>query len=329
MATATTDLVVRDLDAPVRREIVPAPTRGDRVYRRVATAAALVALAILGAIGVFLLLRALPELHKGGLSFFTKTQWTDQGPFGIAAILYWNIVIASIAMVFAIPLSIAMALYINEYAPPRMKRPLVSLVDLLAAVPSLLFGLWGLFVLQPRLENISRFLATHLGFIPIFKPGPDPLFKSSSFIVGLVVALMVTPLITSVVREVLQHVPPAEKEAALALGGTRWGMIRLVVLPFARGGIIGGSMLGLGRALGETIAVVLIISPSFVISGHWLEAGSNSIASLIALRIGDAHGIAISALMAAGLVLFLLTLGVNVAASTIVRKSRSGAGVDL
>jgi phosphate transport system permease protein len=140
---------------------------------------------------------------------------------------------------------------------------------------------------------------------------------------------MITPMITSVVREVLQHVPPTEKEAALALGGTRWGMIRLVALPFARGGIIGGSMLGLGRALGETIAVVLIISPSFVLGAHWLETGTNSIAALIALRVGDAHGIAINALMAAGLVLFLMTLGVNVAASRIVRRSRSGAGVEL
>jgi phosphate transport system permease protein len=310
-----------------RRVITPAPTRGDRIYRGIATGAAMSTLGLLGAIGCFLFLKAWPVLHKEGLSFFTEVEWSA-GHFGVAAVVYWTVVIAAIGMVFAVPLAIAMALYITEYAPVFARKPLISLIDLLAAVPSLLYGLWGLFVLQPRLADVARFLSTHLAFVPMFEAS-TPIFKSSSFIAGSIVALMITPLITSVVREVLHHVPAGEKEAARALGATRWGMIRMVVLPFARGGIVGGSMLGLGRALGETIAVVLIISPKFLIDANWLESGSNSVASLIALRIGDAVGIGINALFAAGLMLFLMTLAVNVGASVVVRRSRSGAGVEL
>ena len=155
-----------------------------------------------------------------------------------------------------------MALFINEYAPPGARRSLTSLIDLLAAVPSLIYGLWGLTFLQPHLLGVSKWLTTHLGFIPFFQTELDRTCKASAFIAGVVVALMIVPIITSVMREVFSQAPPGEKEAALAMGATRWGMIRTVVLPFGKGGIIGGAMLGLGRALGETIAVVLIISPS-------------------------------------------------------------------
>ncbi len=321
--------VMEDVPRPEQpRRVVTRRQRSDRVYRGLGTAAGLATLSLLVVIGWFLLQEGLPALRQNGWSFITGTEWTQVGPFGIAAVMYWTVVIAGIALTLALPFSIAAALFINEYAPVGARRWLTSLIDLLAAVPSLLFGLWGLTVLQPNLLGVSKWLTTHLDLIPFFQTDSSNL-KSSAFIAGVVVALMITPIITSIVREVFSQAPPGEKEAALAMGSTRWGMIRTVVLPFGRGGIIGGAMLGLGRALGETIAVVLIISPSFVVTRHILQSGANSVASLIALRIGDAHGIAINALMAAGLALFAMTLFVNLVASIVVGRSRSGKGVEL
>jgi phosphate transport system permease protein len=304
----------------------------DRTYRWLALSSGGATLLILVLIGMFLLLKAIPAFHQAGWSFFTTLQWNPDGTthrFGIAAVIYGTVVIAVIALVVAVPLSICAALFLTEYAPRRLRRALTSLVDLLAAVPSLVYGIWGFFFLQPRLIGVSRWLSAHLGFIPIFKTTVENL-AGSPFTAGMVVALMVVPITTSVVREVFSQAPAAEKEGALALGGTRWGMIRMVVLPFGRGGIVGGSMLGLGRALGETIAVAIIISPAFVISPHILQVGGNSVASLIANRFGDAsQAFGIPALMAAGLTLFALTLIVNTLASLIVSRSRSGRGVEI
>ena len=207
----------------------------------------------------------------------------------------------------------------------------------MAAVPSVVYGLWGLFLFQNQAIGVARWLSTWMGWIPIFKvTGADPtsplanatVYTASTFVAGVVVSLMVMPIQCSVMREVFSQVPIGEREGAFALGATRWGMIRAVALPFGRGGIIGGTMLGLGRALGETIAVLLIISPRFEINFHILEAGSNSVSSLIALRYGEASGFGLSALMAAGLALFALTLVVNTTASVFVAKSRSGASSD-
>jgi phosphate transport system permease protein len=208
------------------------------------------------------------------------------------------------------------------------------LVDLMAAVPSVVYGLWGLFLLQGQLIGLSRWVNSWFGWIPLFDvTGADPssplssasVFTASTFIAGVVVAMMVMPIQCVVMREVFSQVPVGEREGAFALGATRWGMIGAVTLPFGRGGIIGGTMLGLGRALGETIAVVLIISPRFTVNFHVLEAGSNSVSSLIALRYNEASGFGLSALFAAGLVLFMLTLVVNFTASWFVARSRSGA----
>jgi phosphate transport system permease protein len=312
----------------VPRSLRASRTLADRIYRGASTGGGLLTLVLLVLIGWFLLRQGLPELRKDGWHFITGSQWTSVGPFGIWAVMYWTIVIALIGLVLALPLSIAMALFINEYSPPGARRIFTSLVDLLAAVPSLIYGLWGLVFLQPHLLGVSKWLSTHLSFIPIFKT-TTPDFKASSFVAGVVVALMIVPIITSVTREVFSQAPPGEKEAALAMGATRWGMIRTVVLPFGKGGIIGGAMLGLGRALGETIVVVLIISPIYTVNPHILQSGSNSVASLIALRIGDAHGIAINALMAAGLALFVMTLLVNMIAAVVVSRSRSGAGTEI
>jgi len=210
------------------------------------------------------------------------------------------------------------------------------MVDLMAAVPSVVFGLWGVFFLQGNIIPVAQWISTYFGWIPILRvdgaePGSLPdasAFTSSAFIAGVVVALMVVPTQTSVMREAFSQAPQGEREGAYALGSTRWGMIRSVVLPFGRGGIIGGTMLGLGRALGETIAVYMIISPIFSINWHLLKTGTNSVSSLIALRYGEASEFGLSALMAAGLVLFLMTLIVNFTASSIVARSRSGAESD-
>jgi phosphate transport system permease protein len=314
------------------RQILPSRTRADAAYRGLATGAGLLTLVILFLIGFFLVLRALPAFQLQGFSFLTTTAWQPDGlthQFGIAAILYWTIVIAVIALVIAVPVSIATALFINEYAPRRLQRPMIALVDLLAAIPSVIYGIWGLAFLEPQFVGISSWLTNNLGFIPIFKTDTTN-FAGSAFIVGVVVSMMIQPICTSVMREVFSQTPPAEKEAALALGASRWGMIRTVVLPFGSGGIIGGSMLGLGRALGETIAVALIVSPIVIISPQILNSGANSVAALIALQFGESsQKYGIPALMAAGLSLFAVTLLVNFFASLIVARSRSGEGVEI
>jgi phosphate transport system permease protein len=233
-----------------------------------------------------------------------------------------------------VPLASGTALFISEVARGKLQRVLISLVDLMAAVPSVVFGLWGLFFLTAQVIPTSRWLATWMSWVPFFKvDGFNPndplaganLFTSSPFIAGVVVALMVVPIQSSVMREAFSQAPAGEREGAYALGATRWGMIRNVVLPFGKGGMIGGTMLGLGRALGETIAVYMIISPVFVIQAQPLHTNGNSVSALIALRYGEAGTVALSALMAAGLTLFLLTLVVNFTASTVVARSRSGA----
>jgi phosphate transport system permease protein len=313
--------------------VVTLHTRADRIFHGLASAAGTFTLILLALIGTFLFIKALPAFKDSGIKFFTTQQWLPPPrgtTYGVLAIAYWTWVIAVIALVIAVPLSIAAALFITEFAPRRIRAPLTSLIDLLAAVPSLIYGMWGAEFLRQRMTGISEWLANHLGFIPFFKPTTsDPIYGPSAFVAGVVVSLMVIPICTSIMREVFSQVPPGEKEGALALGATRWGMIRAVVLPFGRGGIIGGSMLGLGRALGETIAILLIISPIFQIRLNVLEAGANSIAAHIANQFGESAGVALSALLAAGFVLFLMTLVVNTIAASIIARSRSGAGVEI
>ncbi|MFJ1652513.1 phosphate ABC transporter permease subunit PstC [Streptomyces sp. NPDC088337] len=308
---------------------------GDRVFRLQLTATGVVVLAIMAAVGLFLLLRAGQALRVAKFSFFTTAAWQpDAHNFGIAAVLTGTLLIAAVAVAVSVPLAVATALFISDVAPRKLRRTLVAMVDLMAAVPSVVYGLWGLFLLQQNVIGLSRWLSDWFGWIPLFtvdgtQPG-DPLasasvYTASTFIAGIVVALMVAPIQCSVMREVFAQAPAGEREGAYALGATRWGMIRAVVLPYGKGGMIGGTMLGLGRALGETIAVYMIISPVFVIQPHILQTGSNSVSALIALHYGDASSFGMSALMAAGLALFVLTLAVNFTASTIAARSRSGA----
>ncbi|MDT0347275.1 phosphate ABC transporter permease subunit PstC [Streptomyces litchfieldiae] len=311
---------------------------GDRVFRGTLRGGGLLVLVIMCLVGGFLTFRAWDALSEAGGAFVTTEAWEPSaGNFGIAAVLTGTLLIAAVAIVIAVPLAVGTALYISEYAPPRLRRTLISLVDLMAAVPSVVYGLWGLFYLQGNVIGLARWISTYLGWIPLFEvTGADPkdplatatVYTASTLIAGIVVAMMVTPIICSIMREVFSQAPVGEREGALALGATRWGMIRSVVLPFGKGGMIGGTMLGLGRALGETIGVYMIISPVFVIQPHILQTGGNSVSSLIALRYGEASDFEMSALMAAGLALFTMTLIVNFAASSIVARSRSGAESD-
>lgn len=326
----------RASQAPVR-SLRSLPVFSDRVFRTVCFAAGGVTVAIMLAVGVFLTARGGQALATAGPSFLWTQQWEPQegeaGSFGIAAVLFGTVTIALIALAIALPLSLGTALLISEIVPGRIKSVLVTLVDLMAAVPSVVFGLWGVFFLQANVIPVSQWISTYFGWIPIFAVTDGSgaritdagAFTSSAFIAGIVVSLMIVPTQTSVMREAFSQAPLGEREGALALGSTRWGMIRTVVLPFGRGGIIGGTMLALGRALGETIAVVMIISPIFGINWQVLKTGTNSVSALIALRYGEASQFGLSALMAAGLVLFVITLIINFTASTIVARSRSGA----
>jgi phosphate transport system permease protein len=316
--------IVVDEDADVPKRPSTRPTPGDRVFRILATAAASVSLIIVGLTFIFLVKESEPALSSSGIfDFFTTNTWNaSAGQFGVLGLLVGTMIIATIAMIIALPLAVAMAIFINEYAPTRVRQVMTSLIDLLAALPSLLFGLWGLRALQNQQVFTARWLATHLAAIPIFNPSTSaPAFVESSFVAGLVVGLMILPIITSVSRDVMAQVPRDQCEGALALGGTRWGMIRTVILPFGRSGIIGAALLGFGRALGETIAVALIISLVFKANFHVLERGAGSIAALIATRFGEAGALERSALVAAGLALFLLTFGVNLIARRIVSRT--------
>ncbi|MBX3315058.1 MAG: phosphate ABC transporter permease subunit PstC [Actinobacteria bacterium] len=284
---------------------------------------------LLGLVGLFLLLRSREAFDVAGWSFFTRVEWrSDTSPpeIGVLGLLTGTVIVAAIAVVVAVPLGTCTALFITDYASARVRGPLTGLVDLLAAIPSLLYGIWGFFVFGAQVVPLSKFLTRHLGWIPIFATEEEAVFTGSMFIAGLVVSLMVLPIIAAVSREVFSQTPQGEKEAALALGGTRWGMIRQVVLPYGKGGIIGGSMLGLGRALGETIAVYMLLPQVPKLTIRILENGGATISGFIARRAGNDQEI--PGLMAAGLVLFLLTLATNMLASVIISRSRSGAGID-
>lgn len=324
----------KDVEFGSRRVLVQLADFADKLFIWISRSGGIITLGIMIAVGLFLGLRAQAAFGSQGWNFLTETAWTpENGKFGIAAVLFGTVTIAVIALLVSFPLGLGTSLLISEVLPERIKSFAISLVDLMAAVPSVIFGLWGVFFLQANIIPISLWVSQTFSFIPFLavtdgtgNPLTDPsAFTSSAVIAGVVVGLMVVPTQTSVMREAFSQTPLGEKEGALALGSTRWGMIRAVVLPFGRGGIIGGTMLGLGRALGETIAVYMIISPIFEINPQILKSGTNSVSALIALRYGEASDNGLSALMAAGLVLFLITLVINFTASSIVAKSRSGA----
>lgn len=310
----------------------------DRLFHGAARTVGGLVLTVMAAIGVFLGIQLIPTIQHYGFRFFTQSQWIpERNIAGISAALVGTVEIAGVALIIAFPLALTTALYISEFAPRRLRAMFVSLVDLMAAVPSIVYGLWGFFLLEPHAIGVSRWLSEYLGFLPWFKVDTDPRaavwaqsrYIGSAFIAGLVVAMMVAPLACAVMRGVFAQAPVGEREAALALGSTRWGVIRTVVLPFGRGGVIAGTMLGLGRALGETIAVLLIISPAFEIKARILQVGGITTSALIASRFGEATSTQLAALLAAGFVLFVITLGVNTVAGVIVTRSRSGAATEI
>lgn len=336
MTTTTLPARSAGADRPDRpRPVKSRSATADRVFHAVARSAGGVTVGIMLAVGLFLSLRAKDALAVTGFAFLTEQQWSPETrTFGVAAVLFGTVSIALVALTVAFPLAFGTALLLSEIAAGPVRRFLVSLVDLMAAVPSIIFGLWGVYFLQAAIIPVSQWISSTVGLvIPVLAVTDEAgasvsepsFFTSSAFIAGIVVGFMVVPTTTSVMREAFSQAPPGEREGAYALGSTRWGMIRAVVLPFGKGGIIGGTMLGLGRALGETIAVYMIISPIFSINWEVLKTGTNSVSALIALRYGEASDFALSALMAAGLVLFAITLVINFTASSVVARSRSGA----
>jgi phosphate transport system permease protein len=326
------EMVAAPVERRGPRRIVTDHELSDVVFHGAARTIGLSVLAITGAIGAFLGYQSVPTLRHYGLHFLTQTNWQPElNKIGIAAVLVGTAEVAFVAMVVSFPVALGLALFISDYAPKRIKSWLVSLVDLMAAVPSIIYGLWGFFLLQPHAIKIARWLSQHFGWLPIFHVNTDPnaavwqqsRYTSSVFIAGLAVSMMAVPLACAVMRAVFDQAPLGEREAAMALGGTRLAVARKVVIPFAKGGIVGGTMLALGRALGETAAVLIIISPAYVIKARILEAGTQTISALIAANFGNATASQLSALLTAGFVLFLITLAVNTVAARFMRRNRT------
>ena len=296
---------------------------GDRVFQGVTTAVAAAVVVVLLAMTAFLLVRAWPAVRTAGGGFVTEREWfPDATParFGILALLWGTLVSSTLALAVAVPVAVGSALYVTEYARPAVGRWIGYLVDVLAAVPSVVYGLWGLLFLVPRMVPAQRFLAQHLGFLPFFD-NPDGIYGKSVFAASVVLALMVLPIVAAVSREIFRQVPQELREAAIALGATRWEVIRTSVLPPSRSGVIGAVILGLGRALGETIAVALVLAATFDVHLRILEPGGNTIAANVATKFGEAGDVGRSALIASGLVLFAITLAATMCARSVIRRS--------
>ncbi|MFB7222030.1 phosphate ABC transporter permease subunit PstC [Streptomyces sp. NPDC002596] len=302
---------------------------GDKIFLGLSRGSGILLLVIMASIAVFLTYRATLAVSKDEGNFFTTLDWNpvgDKPVFGIAVLLFGTIVSSIIAMAIAVPIAVGIALFISHYAPRKLAAPLAYVVDLLAAVPSIVYGIWGALFLVPYLEGLNLWLDQFFGWTYVLDKTEVGVARSL-FTVGILLAIMILPIVTSVSREVFLQVPKMNEEAALALGATRWEVIRLSVLPFGRSGVISASMLGLGRALGETMAVATVLSPSFVISAHVLNPGGGTFAQNIAAKFDEADQFGRDALIASGLVLFILTLLVNGAARLIIarRKEYSGA----
>jgi len=293
---------------------------GDRLFRlAAATAASTIVLAIV-LIATFLLIRAVPSLRANHANFFTSAEFNTTDParlaFGIRDLLMVTVLSSVTALILAVPIAVGIAVFLTQYAPARLSRPFGAMVDLLAAVPSIIFGLWGIFVLAPKLEPLAEFLNRHLGWLFLFDRGNVSLAGGGTiFTAGIVLSVMILPIVTSVSREVFRQTPRRHIEAALALGATKWEVVRMTVLPYGRSGVIAASMLGLGRALGETVAVLIILR-SGAHPGHWsLFDGGYTFASKIASAASEFSApLPTGAYISAGFALFVLTFIVNAAA---------------
>ena len=301
---------------------------GDRIFLALSRGSGIFLLVLMAAIAVFLSLRAASAIGKDEANFFTTFEWNPTGDppvFGIAVLAFGTVVSSVIALAIAVPVSVGIALFLTHYAPRRLGGPIAYVIDLLAAVPSIVYGLWGALVLVPHLGGLYAWLDEYLGWTGVLEwNGGAP---RSLFTVGILLAIMILPIITNVSREIFRQVPRAHEEAALALGATRWEVVRMAVLPYGRSGVISASMLGLGRALGETMAVAMVLSPTFDIEASLLDPGGGTFAQNIASKFNEATTDGRDALIASGLVLFVITLLVNGTARLIIerRKEFSGA----
>ncbi|MFF2130858.1 phosphate ABC transporter permease subunit PstC [Streptomyces olivochromogenes] len=302
---------------------------GDRIFLGLSRGSGIFLLVIMAAIAVFLTYRASLAISKDHGNFLTTFEWnTNTIPpvFGIAVLAFGTVVSSIIAMALAVPVAVAIALFITHYAPRRLSGPVAYVIDLLAAVPSIVYGLWGALVLVPHMNGLFGWLDKYLGWTGIFSwQGGAP---RSMLTVSILLAIMILPIITNVSREVFRQVPQMHEEAALALGATRWEVIRMSVLPFGRSGVISASMLGLGRALGETMAVATVLSPTFDINASLLDPGGGTFAQNIASKFGEATADGRDALIASGLVLFVITLLVNGAARVIIARRAEYSGAN-
>lgn len=300
---------------------------GDRVFGGAARGAGLLVIAVVTLIGVFLLAQAIPALRRDQASFLTSREWSPGGAaprFGIVELLWTTVSASAIAMATAVPVGVAVALFLTQYAPPWLRRPASSLVDLLAAVPSIVYGLWGALTFRDVIRPVENAIQDTLGWFPLFSR--TGISGGTIFFIGIVLSIMVLPIVTALSREVFEQTPTTHKEGALALGATRWEMIRTAVLPFGRPGVISASMLALGRALGETIAVTFLVSKlADDTSWTWsLFNGGETFASRIANNAGEFDSPdKTGAFIAAGLVLFVLTLVVNATARIVIERRKA------
>ncbi len=297
--------------------------RADRIFRTIASAAGSTVVAAVVLIAIFLLVRAIPSLSANQANFFTSATFDTANAqhlaFGIRDLFMVTVLSSLFALVLVVPIAIGIAVFLTQYAPARLSRPFGAMVDLLAAVPSIIFGLWGIFVLAPTLRPVAEFLNRNLGWLFLFEHGNVSLAGGGTiFTAGVVLSAMILPIVTSVSREVFRQTPRIQVEAALALGATKWEVVRITVLPFGRSGVIAASMLGLGRALGETVAVLIILRAS-AHPGNWsLFDGGYTFASKIASAASEfSELLPTGAYISAGLALFVLTFIVNVAARAV------------
>jgi phosphate transport system permease protein len=290
---------------------------GDRIFSNGATIAAVTVLALLAGVAIFLVVDSIPAITANSADLPDGKNLIDY----IAPLAFGTILAAAVAVAIAVPLAVAVALFISHIAPRRLANPLAYVVDLLAAIPSIVYGLWGIFVLGPAIVPVLDWLTDKLSFTPFFA-GPASVTGRTMLTAGVVLAVMILPVVSAVSREVFSQTPRRLEEGALALGATRWEMIRMAVLPFGKSAVISGSMLGLGRALGETMAVTIILSVSGIVTFNLIsQENPTPIAANIALKFPESSGIDVNALIASGLVLFGITLVVNVIARLIISRS--------
>ncbi|MCD2192871.1 phosphate ABC transporter permease subunit PstC [Actinomycetospora endophytica] len=296
---------------------------GERAFRWLTSGAGLVVVAAVVLIGVFLIVQAVPSLIANHANFFTSAQFNTGDAnnlmFGIRDLLVVTLLSSLMALAIAMPVGLGIALFLTQYTPSRLARPFAFVIGVLAAVPSIVYGLWGILVLAPVIEPFAQFLQTYLGWFFLFSPGNiSPVLTGTIFTAGIILAIMILPIITATTQEVFRQTPRFQIEAAQALGATRWEVIRMAVLPYGRSGFIAASMLGLGRALGETIAILLVIRASTSPSHGSLFDGGYTFASLIASAASEfSQPLPTGAYIAAGLVLFVLTFVVNAIARVV------------